>query len=69
MNWHRDENFNCFLIFFNCGSPIRSLIESGFNENKKAEVRLYYGARNLERMAYQVCLFFHSYLVFVTYVK
>ncbi|XP_078174740.1 fruit protein pKIWI502-like [Carex rostrata] len=34
-------------------SPIRSLIESGFNENKKAEVRLYYGARNLERMAYQ----------------
>ncbi|KAJ3694379.1 hypothetical protein LUZ60_009859 [Juncus effusus] len=34
-------------------SPIRSLIESGFNANKKAEVRLYYGARNLQRMAYQ----------------
>ncbi|XP_020100509.1 fruit protein pKIWI502 [Ananas comosus] len=34
-------------------SPIRSLIESGFNANKRADVRLYYGARNLDRMAYQ----------------
>ncbi|KAJ1684868.1 hypothetical protein LUZ63_016258 [Rhynchospora breviuscula] len=44
------------LLMFATGSgisPIRSLIESGFNQNKKAQVRLYYGARNLDRMAYQ----------------
>lgn len=34
-------------------SPIRSLIESGFAENKKTDVRLFYGVRNLQRMAYQ----------------
>uniref|UniRef100_A0A5B7BBN4 FAD-binding FR-type domain-containing protein n=1 Tax=Davidia involucrata TaxID=16924 RepID=A0A5B7BBN4_DAVIN len=34
-------------------SPIRSLIESGFSANKRSDVRLYYGARNLQRMAYQ----------------
>ncbi|XP_020251783.1 fruit protein pKIWI502-like [Asparagus officinalis] len=34
-------------------SPIRSLIESGFNASKRSDVRLYYGARNLQRMAYQ----------------
>ncbi|XP_010916299.1 fruit protein pKIWI502 [Elaeis guineensis] len=34
-------------------SPIRSLIESGINANKRSDVRLYYGARNLQRMAYQ----------------
>ncbi|KAJ6838675.1 putative fruit protein [Iris pallida] len=34
-------------------SPIRSLIESGFNANQRSDVRLYYGARNLQRMAYQ----------------
>ncbi|KAF5751875.1 fruit protein pKIWI-like [Tripterygium wilfordii] len=33
-------------------SPIRSLIESGFSD-KRSDVRLYYGARNLKRMAYQ----------------
>ncbi|OMO96360.1 Phenol hydroxylase reductase [Corchorus olitorius] len=34
-------------------SPIRSLIESGFGAEKRSDVRLYYGARNLQRMAYQ----------------
>ncbi|KAB1205633.1 hypothetical protein CJ030_MR7G017805 [Morella rubra] len=34
-------------------SPIRSLIESGFSASKRSDVRLYYGARNLKRMAYQ----------------
>ncbi|KAG9139256.1 hypothetical protein Leryth_011261 [Lithospermum erythrorhizon] len=34
-------------------SPIRSLIEHGFGANMRSDVRLYYGARNLERMAYQ----------------
>ncbi|XP_072959631.1 fruit protein pKIWI502 [Typha angustifolia] len=34
-------------------SPIRALIESGFSANKRTDVRLYYGARNLQRMAYQ----------------
>ncbi|WOK97766.1 hypothetical protein Cni_G06474 [Canna indica] len=34
-------------------SPIRALIESGFNANERSEVKLYYGARNLQRMAYQ----------------
>jgi hypothetical protein len=41
-----------FLVF----SPIRSLIESGIGASKRSDVRLYYGARNLKRMAYQVCL-------------
>nr|AML47763.1 putative oxidoreductase NAD-binding domain protein [Triticum aestivum] len=34
-------------------SPIRSLIESGFGENEKIDVNLFYGVRNLQRMAYQ----------------
>lgn len=34
-------------------SPIRSLVEAGFNANKRSDVRLFYGARNLQRMAYQ----------------
>ncbi|XP_031387852.1 fruit protein pKIWI502 isoform X2 [Punica granatum] len=34
-------------------SPIRSLIESGFSADKRSDVRLYYGVRNLQRMAYQ----------------
>ncbi|KAK4263876.1 hypothetical protein QN277_029233 [Acacia crassicarpa] len=34
-------------------SPIRSLIESGFSAAERSDVRLYYGARNLQRMAYQ----------------
>ncbi|KAH7571034.1 hypothetical protein JRO89_XS05G0242700 [Xanthoceras sorbifolium] len=33
--------------------PIRSLIESGFSLKERSDVRLYYGARNLKRMAYQ----------------
>ncbi|CAD6239356.1 unnamed protein product [Miscanthus lutarioriparius] len=34
-------------------SPIRALIESGFAENKRTGVSLFYGVRNLQRMAYQ----------------
>ncbi|KAK3163730.1 hypothetical protein QOZ80_1AG0007550 [Eleusine coracana subsp. coracana] len=34
-------------------SPIRSLIESGFGENGKIGVNLFYGVRNLQRMPYQ----------------
>uniref|UniRef100_A0A0D9VFC7 FAD-binding FR-type domain-containing protein n=1 Tax=Leersia perrieri TaxID=77586 RepID=A0A0D9VFC7_9ORYZ len=34
-------------------SPIRSLIEFGFDADQRADVRLYYGARNLQTMAYQ----------------
>ncbi|KAL0865086.1 hypothetical protein Bca101_044204 [Brassica carinata] len=34
-------------------SPIRSLIETGFGADRRSDVRLYYGARNLKRMAYQ----------------
>lgn len=37
-----------------CFSPIRSLIEEGFSADKRSNVRLYYGARNLSRMAYLV---------------
>ncbi|KAL0380825.1 UNVERIFIED_CONTAM: Fruit protein [Sesamum angustifolium] len=33
--------------------PIRSLIEAGFGADRRSDVRLYYGARNLHRMAYQ----------------
>ncbi|KAK2635324.1 hypothetical protein Ddye_030116 [Dipteronia dyeriana] len=46
------------VVIFATGSgisPIRSLIESGFSANQRSDVRLYYGARNLKRMAYQVC--------------
>ena len=35
-------------------SPIRSLIEAGFSASERSDVKLYYGARNLERMSYQV---------------
>ncbi|GAA0145841.1 hypothetical protein LIER_05937 [Lithospermum erythrorhizon] len=44
------------ILIFATGSgisPIRSLIESGFSADKRSDVRLYYGARNLKRMAYQ----------------
>ncbi|KAF6999328.1 hypothetical protein CFC21_015371 [Triticum aestivum] len=44
------------LLLFATGtgiSPIRSLIEFGFAAKQRADVRLYYGARNLETMAYQ----------------
>ncbi|XP_062201840.1 fruit protein pKIWI502-like isoform X2 [Phragmites australis] len=34
-------------------SPIRSLIESGIGENGNIGVNLFYGVRNLQRMAYQ----------------
>ena len=43
-----------FYFIFMCGSPIRSLIESGFGESEKIDVSLFYGVRNLQRMAYQV---------------
>ncbi|XAR72291.1 hypothetical protein NMG60_11018880, partial [Bertholletia excelsa] len=44
------------VLIFAAGSgisPIRSLIESGINANKRSDVRLYYGAANLQSMAYQ----------------
>ncbi|KAL5763362.1 hypothetical protein ACOSP7_019626 [Xanthoceras sorbifolium] len=44
------------VVIFATGSgisPIRSLIESGFSLKERSDVRLYYGARNLKRMAYQ----------------
>ncbi|XP_052187171.1 fruit protein pKIWI502 [Diospyros lotus] len=49
------EEYPTVLIFATGSgiSPIRSLIESGFGANKRPDVRLYYGARNLQRMAYQ----------------
>ncbi|KAF9592521.1 hypothetical protein IFM89_015215 [Coptis chinensis] len=49
------EHFPTVLIFATGSgvSPIRSLIESGFGADKRSDVRLYYGARNLQRMAYQ----------------
>lgn len=49
------EEFPSVLIFATGSgiSPIRSLIESGFSANERSDVRLYYGARNLKRMAYQ----------------
>ncbi|KAL3631380.1 hypothetical protein CASFOL_024364 [Castilleja foliolosa] len=49
------ENYQTVLIFATGSgiSPIRSLIEYGFGADKRSDVRLYYGARNLNRMAYQ----------------
>ncbi|KAL2652967.1 hypothetical protein R1flu_021095 [Riccia fluitans] len=49
------EEFKTVLLFATGSgiSPIRSLIEAGFDAKKRSDVRLYYGARNLERMAYQ----------------
>ncbi|KAF3432241.1 hypothetical protein FNV43_RR26980 [Rhamnella rubrinervis] len=49
------EDYSTVLIFATGSgiSPIRSLIESGFSATKRSDVRLYYGARNLKRMAYQ----------------
>ncbi|KAL8137550.1 hypothetical protein V2J09_003551 [Rumex salicifolius] len=49
------EEYNTVLIFATGSgiSPIRSLIESGFGAEKRSDVRLFYGARNLQRMAYQ----------------
>ncbi|CAK7326681.1 unnamed protein product [Dovyalis caffra] len=49
------EKYPTVLIFATGSgiSPIRSLIESGFSADKRSDVRLYYGARNLKRMAYQ----------------
>ncbi|KAL8115399.1 hypothetical protein AgCh_022039 [Apium graveolens] len=34
--------------------PIRYLIETGFNADERCDTRLYFGAKNLNRMAYQV---------------
>ncbi|CAA0832999.1 FAD/NAD(P)-binding oxidoreductase [Striga hermonthica] len=49
------ENYQTVVIFATGSgiSPIRSLIEAGFNAEKRSNVRLYYGARSLGRMAYQ----------------
>ncbi|KAF8095088.1 hypothetical protein N665_0341s0015 [Sinapis alba] len=40
------------IVLYIC-SPIRSLIETGFDVDRRSDVRLYYGARNLKRMASQ----------------
>ncbi|KAI7748393.1 hypothetical protein M8C21_013911 [Ambrosia artemisiifolia] len=49
-----EEYRSVFIFATGSGiSPIRSLIESGFSADKRPDVRLYYGARNLQRMAYQ----------------
>lgn len=56
VNWiSPPEEYPTVLIFATGSgiSPIRSLIESGFGADKRSDVRLYYGARNLRRMAYQ----------------
>ncbi|CAH8389050.1 unnamed protein product [Eruca vesicaria subsp. sativa] len=49
------EEYPTVLIFATGSgiSPIRSLIETGFGADRRSDVRLYYGARNLKRMAYQ----------------
>ncbi|KAF7827719.1 fruit protein pKIWI502 [Senna tora] len=49
------EKYTTVLIFATGSgiSPIRSLVESEFSAGKRSDVRLYYGARNLQRMAYQ----------------
>ncbi|XP_031100229.1 fruit protein pKIWI502 [Ipomoea triloba] len=49
------ETYQTVLIFATGSgiSPIRSLIEGGFGADQRSDVRLYYGARNLDRMAYQ----------------
>ncbi|XP_022775921.1 fruit protein pKIWI502 isoform X2 [Durio zibethinus] len=49
------EDYPTVLIFATGSgiSPIRSLIESGFGADRRSDVRLYYGARNLRRIAYQ----------------
>jgi len=49
------EDFPTVLLFATGSgiSPIRSLMEAGFDAHKRQDVRLYYGARNLGRMAYQ----------------
>ncbi|CAK9261408.1 unnamed protein product [Sphagnum jensenii] len=49
------EDFPTILLFATGSgiSPIHSLLEAGFDAHKRRDVRLYYGARNLDRMAYQ----------------
>ncbi|KAJ7529552.1 hypothetical protein O6H91_15G056900 [Diphasiastrum complanatum] len=49
------EEFPTVLLFATGTgiSPIRALLESGIKAKDRRDVRLYYGARNLQRMAYQ----------------
>eukprot|EP00270_Netrium_digitus_P007795 TRINITY_DN228_c0_g1_i4.p1 TRINITY_DN228_c0_g1~~TRINITY_DN228_c0_g1_i4.p1 ORF type:complete len:341 (+),score=65.63 TRINITY_DN228_c0_g1_i4:46-1023(+) len=50
------ENFPTVLLFATGSgiSPVRALLESGaLQATARADVRLFYGARNLKRMAYQ----------------
>lgn len=49
------EDFPTVLLFATGTgiSPVRSLIEAGFDALKRSDVRLYYGAKNLQWMAYQ----------------
>lgn len=48
------NRFSTLTIVHCHDSPIRSLLEAGFDASKRKDVRLYYGARNLDRMSYQV---------------
>lgn len=49
------EDYPTILLFATGSgiSPIRSLLEAGFDAHGRKDVRLYYGARNLNRMSYQ----------------
>eukprot|EP00250_Pteridium_aquilinum_P012971 c21054_g1_i1 orf=322-1368(+) len=49
------EDFPTVLLFATGTgiSPVRSLIEAGFDAHKRSDVRLYYGTKNLQWMAYQ----------------
>ncbi|KAL0723519.1 hypothetical protein Bca4012_038118 [Brassica carinata] len=60
------EEYPTVLIFATGSgiSPIRSLIETGFGADRRSDVRLYYGARNLKRMAYQVERIAHLLMLF-----
>lgn len=44
------------VLLFTTGygiGPVRSLIKTGFSANKRSDVRLYYGVKNLQTLAYQ----------------
>ncbi|KAI5078446.1 hypothetical protein GOP47_0006117 [Adiantum capillus-veneris] len=54
-NLYPAEDFPTVLLFATGTgiSPVRSLIEAGFDALKRSDVRLYYGTKNLQWMAYQ----------------
>eukprot|EP00252_Welwitschia_mirabilis_P005932 TRINITY_DN16521_c0_g1_i1.p1 TRINITY_DN16521_c0_g1~~TRINITY_DN16521_c0_g1_i1.p1 ORF type:complete len:351 (-),score=35.58 TRINITY_DN16521_c0_g1_i1:442-1494(-) len=49
------EDFGSVFLFATGSgiSPIRALLEHGLDADRRSNVMLYYGARNLKRMAYQ----------------